>query len=183
MILTAAQRAPAEARCFVRREYGLWLTRQDKDTSLAMLDLAVQDGREAGPMSEALGRSLAAAGVWRLHAGESATAEQHLREAMSILSEGHVDLPAVKDHLASIAAKAPCECIRRGQIEHELTQAVSVALGEGFARVRMQSGPSGASFGIEFVREPTAQQLETAKSAIEAALKSRSPARPPQTGA
>lgn len=183
VILDAAERAPAEQRCFVRREYGLWLTRKDKDASLAMLDLAVQDGREAGPMSEALGRSLAAAGVWRMHAGESATAEKHLQEAMPLLPEGHVDLPAVKDHLAAIAAKAPCECMRRGQLEHELTRAVSVALGEGFARVRMQSGPAGTSFGIEFVREPTAQQLEAAKSAIEAALKARAPARAPQPGA
>jgi hypothetical protein len=164
--------APAERRANVRREHGLLLTRKDKAAALAMLDLAVQDGREAGP-GEALGRALAAAGVWRHHAGDAELAAKLLEEALALLPEGHPDKAASQAHLEPARTRTPCECARRGQLEQELTAAVAKVIGEGVARVRMQPTPGGTNFGLEFSRQPTDAELEAARKAIEETLRGR----------
>ncbi len=170
-------RSPNDVRARILREKGLFLTRFDSTSSLAALDEALSLARTGGN-DEVLGACLLAAGVWHLHAGHGAEAKALLDEATPHFAEGHPEHATLVDHIASAANGAPCACRRRAQVEQSVNAAVQKALSPELVRVRLQSGPQGQTFQLEFSRQPSQAEFEMAKGALEEAVRKLRPSAP-----
>lgn len=175
----------AELRSRIHREHGLFLSERDQAAALVRLTEAVAFAR-AGEDGETLGMALAASGVWEHHARHFELAEPLLDEAQRVLPDKHPDGLAARNHLAAARQRGACDCghDQRREIEAALNRAVTASLSAELVRVRVEQGARGMSYGLEFARQPTPEELESARTTLERTLKtlaaeSRSTRAPP----